>query len=330
MLCLFAGFLAAGCDKEPLPAPKAAPAIGMFLYRADDAYISSVARALATPLANLGSLSEYAADNDQIAQNDQLDLLLEKKPDLLIVNIVDPKATAGVVDKARKAGIPVIFFNREPDLNVLAPYDKACFVGTAIRDAGVMQGELVKRLWSNHPEYDRNRDGKLSYIMFQGEPDNPEALARTEYSVKTARERGVPMAQIGGTYVCNWDHDCARQAMETAFAAYGGAIELILANNDSMALGAVAALNSHGRNLENGPAELFIPVIGVDATEEAVAAIKRGVMSATVKQDSLAMAEAIGRIARNVLQGKNFLEDTPYAWDASGRAVRLPYSPYME
>ncbi|MDR2726636.1 MAG: galactose ABC transporter substrate-binding protein [Deltaproteobacteria bacterium] len=326
--CLFSGVLFAGCDNAPPPsAPKASPSIGIFLYRGDDTYIASVARALEATLADLGSLSLHAAQNDQLTQNDQLDRMLGKKPDLLIVNIVDPKNAGSVAAKAQQAGIPIIFFNREPDLNALKPYPGACFVGTRIQDAGIMQGEIIKRLWDKHPEYDRNRDGKVQYIMFQGEPDNPEALARTEYSVKTARDLGVSMSQLGGTYICGWDHERARQAMETAFAVHGNAIELILANNDSMALGAIAALNAHGYNLENGQAGMFIPVLGVDAPDEAVAAIKRGVMSATVKQDNLAMAEAIGRLARNALRGKNFLDGTPYAWDDTGQAIRIPYSP---
>lgn len=338
VLCLTACLALAACDNAPPPTAKQAatpaadkkgPLIGLFLYKSDDTYISMVADALKTGLAGSGNLTVFDAKNDQLTQNDQFERMLEKKPRVLIINMVDPKSTALFVAKARQTGVPLIFFNREPDLDVLKPYDKACFVGTTALEAGIMQGDIIKQLWDKHPEYDRNKDGKLQYIMFQGDPDNPEAVARTEYSVKNARAKGLNMVQLGGTYICDWDEGLARKAMETAFAAYGDAIELIIANNDSMALGAIAALNAHGYNTGN-KGGAFIPVVGVDATEAASVAIKKGMMSATVKQDSQAMADAIASLARNALKGKAFLDGTGYAWDESGRAIRIPYSSYME
>lgn len=58
-------------------------------------------------------------------------------------------------------------------------------------DAGKMQGDIIKDLWDAHPEYDLNGDGKVQYVMFQGEPDNPEAIARTQYSVEQATANGL-------------------------------------------------------------------------------------------------------------------------------------------
>ena len=329
-ICLVGALLLAACDKAPPPVKGATPTIGLFLYKANDTYISMVSSTLRSLLADAGTMVVYDAKGDQLTQIDQLEMMLEKKADILIVNIVDPKAAAHLVVKAQQADVPIIFFNREPDLTILQTYAKAGFVGTAILDAGIMQGDIISALWAKHPEYDRNKDGKLQYIMFQGDPDNPEALARTEYSVKQARAKGVNMQPLDGTFVCGWDEELARQAMTSAFVARGPEIEMIIANNDSMALGAIAALAAHGYNTEGGPPEKFIPVIGVDATDGAVAAIKKGVMSATVKQDSQAMAEAISKLAVNALKGKKFLDGTAYTWDALGVSIRIPYTPYMQ
>ena len=115
---------------------------------------------------------------------DHADLDVYKRQDVLCVNMVDAKAASGVVEKASAAGIPTIFFNREPDTEVIKSYDKARFIGTNAIDAGKMQGDIIKDLWDAHPEYDLNGDGKVQYVMFQGEPDNPEAIARTQYSVE--------------------------------------------------------------------------------------------------------------------------------------------------
>jgi len=312
------------------PAAAKLPTFGILIYKYDDTYISTVRNALTQALDGKAVIQMQDGKGDQATQNDQLDVMLQKKVDLLIVNMVDARAAEGLLGKIKAAGIPVIFFNREPDLNMLKTYDKACFVGTNAADAGKMQGDIIKKLWDEHPEYDRDNDGKFQYVMFQGEPDNPEAIARTEYSVKQAVENGIQMAQIGQTYVCNWDTAQAQQAMESALAANEGKIELVIANNDSMAMGAVAALTNVGFNTEGGDPAKFIPVIGVDATDQAVDAINKGLMSATVKQDGAAMAQAIAAIAQNVVAGKSPLEGTDYSWDDSGIAVRIPYSPYFK
>ena len=70
----------------------------------------------------------------------------------------------GVVDKAKEAGIPTIFFNREPDTEVVKSYDKSIFIGTNAADAGKMQGDIIKDLFDAHPEYDINGDGAIQYV----------------------------------------------------------------------------------------------------------------------------------------------------------------------
>lgn len=318
----------AGCGETP-SSPKRAnskPTIGVLLYKKNDTYISLVNESLQGAFAEKASVLVQYGKNEQLTQNEQLDAMIEKKVDALVVNLVETQAAAAVVDKAKKAGIPVIFFNREPDLNVIKSYGKASFIGTNAIDAGKMQGEIIKKLWDEHPEYDRNKNGELQYVMFQGNLDNPEALARTEHSVRQARALGVPMRQIGETYVCNWEEPLAKQAMQSALALHQDQIELVISNNDSMALGAIAALAERGYN--TGDTTKFIPVVGVDATPQAMAAVQKGIMSATVKQDGEAMGAAIAALTLNAVAGKDFLDGTPYAWDASGIAIRIPYSTY--
>ena len=307
-------------------ASAANPKIGILIYKYDDTYISTVRNALNKALDGKAEVTMQDGKGDQATQNDQLDVLIERGMDGIIVNMVDAQAAAGVVSKIKDKGIPVVFFNREPDLNTLKTYDKAVFVGTNAADAGRMQGDIIKKLWDENPAYDLNKDGKFQYVMFKGEPDNPEAIARTEFSVKQAEENGVTMDQIGQTFVCNWDTALAQQAMESALAANEGKIELVVANNDGMAMGAIAALSNIGYNVEGG--SKFIPVIGVDATDQAVDAISRGIMSATVKQDGEAMGNAVSEIILNMIAGKAPLDGTSYKYDDSGIAVRIPYSPY--
>ncbi|MDR0649383.1 MAG: galactose ABC transporter substrate-binding protein [Synergistaceae bacterium] len=324
--CMFVAICAVIACLFASVASAAAPNIGVLIYKYDDTYISTVRNALTKALDGKATMTMQDGKGDQATQNDQLDVMISKKMDGLIVNMVDAQAAAGVLEKIKAAGIPVVFFNREPNLDVLKTYDKSVFVGTNAADAGKMQGDIIKQLWENKA-FDLNGDGKFQYVMFKGEPDNPEAIARTEFSVKQAALNGVTMDQIGQTFVCNWDTALAQQAMESALAANEGKIELVIANNDSMAMGAIAALSNVGYNLEGG--SKFIPVIGVDATDQAVDAIGKGIMSATVKQDGEAMGQAVATIMLNMAAGKAPLDGTSYTYDDSGIAVRIPYSPFM-
>ena len=271
----------------------------------------------------------YGADNDQVKQDRQIDEMIASGVQVLLINLVDVQTGADVVDKVRKAGIPAIFFNREPDLGTLRSYKQSCFVGTRVEEAGRLQGNVIKGLWEKHPEYDRNQDGLLQFVMLQGEENNPEAVARTLYSVRRAMDVGVPLRQVGETHICEWDEKLAAEAMRQELAAHADSIELVIANNDAMALGAVTALQEHGYNHEGGPVEKFIPVVGVDAIPAAVEAIGRGVMSATVEQNSESMVKALVALTLNAASGRGFLVGTPYVWDGDV-AVRIPYKVFRK
>ena len=166
------------------------PTIGVCLYKYDDTYISTVRQSLEKLADDKVNLLLNDGKGDQGTQNDQIDLLIEKKVDALLVNIVDVGAAQTVVNKAKAADIPIIFFNREPSEEILKSYNKARFVGTNAKDAGVIQGEIIVDTWRNGL-LDKNNDGVMQYVMLKGEPDNPEAVARTEWSVKTIEESGI-------------------------------------------------------------------------------------------------------------------------------------------
>lgn len=317
----------------PDDTPDEAPAgdgitFGVLIYKFDDTYISTVRSAIekyAGESSNVITLDMQDGQGDQAKQNDQLDVLIEKKVDVLVINAVDTGSAQGLADKAKDAGIPAVFFNREPDKAVI----ESCggiFIGTTASEAGVMQGDILADMWEEKPEYDLNGDGICQYLVFKGEPGNPEAEARTSFAVSQAEERGMKMENVQKEpVVANWATDQAQTAMEAILAANEGGIEAVFCNNDDMALGVIAALNSSGYN-ESKDSEKWIPVIGVDATDAGVEAINSGKMAATVKQDGDAMGKAIVAIAANAALGKDFLEGTEYTMAEDGISVRIPYS----
>lgn len=299
--------------------------VGVLIYKYDDTYISTVRQALEKEAEGMEvELLMNDAKGDQAQQNDQLDILIQKDVDALIVNIVDIGAAESVIEKAKEADIPVVFFNREPDAAVIKSYDKARFVGTKPEEAGIIQGEIMAEIWEAG-DFDRNDDETIQYVMLKGDADNPEAIARTEYSIKTLNDKGIKTEELG-LQVANWDTDKANQAVEAWLAKDGDKIEYVIANNDGMASGAISALQNAGYN--KGEEDKFIPVFGVDATDEAKDLIDKGFMSATVKQDGEAMAKAVLAMAMNAGKDKDFLDGTDYEYDETEISVRIPYQAY--
>lgn len=138
------------------------------------------------------------------------------------------------------------------------------------------------------------------------------------------------MELLGGEIsVCNWDQALARDDMEAKLAAYEGQIEAVLCNNDGMAMGVLAALEAAGYNTGN-EGDKFIPVIGVDATDDALQAMEQGKLYGTVKQDGEAMAIGTLHVMKNVLEGKGWVEGTDYEIAADGYSIRIPYKPMSE
>ena len=133
----------------PASAPAAADgSIAVFYYTYSDTYISTVRTALDAELDKLGvEYQDYDSNSQQNTQTEQVDTAITKGATCLIVNIVETgsdDAAQGIVDKAKAADIPVIFFNREvADNDVINSYEKCAFVGTNAPDAGHMQGEMI-------------------------------------------------------------------------------------------------------------------------------------------------------------------------------------------
>ena len=115
--------------------------------------------------------------------------------------------------------------------------------------------------------------------------------------------------------------------MKALLSQLGNKIEVVISNNDSMAIGAIEALQEQGYN--NGDKTKIIPVVGVDAIPEAQKLIKEGIMTGSVLQDPSAMADALYAVGMNLVYNRNPLEGTDYKFDETGVAVRLPYEEYI-
>ncbi|MGJ7250745.1 galactose/glucose ABC transporter substrate-binding protein MglB [Morganella morganii] len=291
--------------------------IGVTIYKYDDNFMSIVRKTLEKDAKNSPEITLLMNDsqNDQSKQNDQIDVLLAKGVKALAINLVDPAAAPVIIDKAKSNDIPVVFFNKEPSRKALDSYDKAYFVGTDSKESGVIQGELIAKHWAANSAWDLNKDGKIQYVLIKGEPGHPDAEARTTYSVKTLNEKGIPTEQLQ-LDTAMWDTAQAKDKMDAWLSGPNAdKIEVVIANNDAMAMGAVEALKAHNKT--------NIPVFGVDALPEALSMVKSGAMAGTVLNDAENQAKATMAITKNLAEGKPAAEGTNYKIE--NNVIRVPY-----
>ncbi len=312
--------------------------VRVLVWKFDDAYGSSVrqgmtkwAELVGEELGTKINLTMYDAADDMAKQVEQANILVGDKPDFVIINLAEVASGQTLVDLFTGAGIPFLFYNKPPTEETYDSVVKdsgSFFIGTLAREAGDMQGEILYDLWTADPAaIDLNGDGKVQFVEFEGEPNNAEAIARSQYSQETAEALGVPMEMVVDDWiVANWATDQAQEKMLATWAAHPE-IELVFANNDQMATGVIAALNQSGFNTgeEGAPS---IAVIGVDAVDEALEAIRAGKMTATVKQDGDAMGEANIRFAMNKLINGTWIDglEDKYKLNDDGVSVFIPYA----
>ena len=322
--------------------------VGVFYYNFADAYITTVRNAMDGLLNAAGiTYNNYDGAGNQATQLDQINTAITNGANLLVVNIVEtssPDAAQQACDAAKNANIPIVFFNREVENDVVNSYENCAFVGTDAPEAGHMQGEMIgDYLVENFDAVDLNGDGVISYVMFKGQEGNKEAEYRTQYAVEdadaileAAGKSALSFYDPNNTskYLVdttgNWSAQAATDYMNTILAAYSEAsnnmIELIIANNDNMAEGAIAALQAAGYNTgEEG--STTIPVYGVDAMDSAVQKIENGQMTGTVKQDGEAMANTIMTLITNIKDGASLMDNTDsYNVDDGVAKIRVPYA----
>ena len=300
--------------------------VGVTLYDQSDTFISAMSQ-------DLEQLAQEAegetglkitllisdSRHNQTTQMDQVDRFLARGCDILCVNMVDRTGAAVIVDKAEAEGVPVIFFNRQPVDEDIQRWEKSFYVGASAQESGTLEGRLVVDAWTSGQErWDRSGDGVIQYVMLEGEPGHQDSLLRTEYTLQTITDGGIEVERLARD-TANWNRAQASARIAHWLEEFGTRIEVILSNNDDMALGAIDALSETGRPLEDWPL-----IVGIDATAPALEAVRAGQLYGTVFNDSRGQARAILDLALALYSGEDpaqavDLEDGHYVW--------LPYKP---
>lgn len=258
----------------------------------------------------------YNAAGSQSTQNSQVEEMLDAGCNVICVNLVDRTEPTTIIDMAEKNNVPVIFFNRELVEEDLERWDRVYYVGAKAFESGIMQGEIAADAFRENPDADKNGDGVFQYVVLEGEAGHQDAIVRTEYAVSTIIDNGVEVEKLAYG-IANWNRAQAQTKMAQMLAEYDGEIELVIANNDDMALGAIDALKASHLKRADWPV-----VVGIDGTDVGLAAVASGEMVGTVYNDKEGQAQAMLDLAYALSVGDS-LDDLNLE---NGKYIRLPYS----
>lgn len=311
--------LLGGCGKPSKDTAKIQ--VGVACYDESDTFISTLVESLKEQLSGYQSedrsvtVTVMDAAGMQRTQNDQIRELIRYGCNVLCVNLVDRTDPSEIIDFAREQDVPIIFFNREPVSEDMLQWNKLYYVGAYAKQSGIMQGELAAEAIQADRGIDRNRDGKIQYVVLEGELGHQDAIIRTENAVDAMKKNGIMLEKLSYD-IANWSRAQAQNRMTQLIGEFSDKIELVLANNDDMALGALDAYEK--LNFTESSLPVFF---GIDGTEVGLEAVLDGRMAGTVYNDKDGQAQAMAKLAVELAEG----EEIPDFVFENEKYIYLPY-----
>ena len=262
-----------------------AATIGVSMALFDDNFLTVVRASMKARAQQLDAAIQFEdAQNDIGRQLNQVQNFIAQRVDAIIVNPVDTDATPRMTRLAVAARIPLVYVNRLPADKPLPP--GVAFVGSDETQSGTLQMLEVCRLL----------DGKGDIVIMMGELTNQSARQRTQdvYDVIARPQcRGI---QVLAKQTANWRRTEAADLM-TNWLSAGLRPQAVVANDDEMAIGAIQSLKQAKRLSST-------VVAGIDATPDALAALKAGELKVTVYQNGAAQGAGAIDTALRLARGE--------------------------
>jgi methyl-galactoside transport system substrate-binding protein len=315
----------AGCE-----GPGSLPRIGVALSSIDDSNIVAARRAIESAADGKARLSILDAQGRQTVQNEQITRMFEDKAKAVIVNLADGSILDSMVFQAKSANVPIVFLGKDPSSVSINMWDRAYYVGARIQDAFTQQAEMLAAYWKANPTADSNSDGYLQYIFLRGD-DSKTSTGEAERKAVFDAE-GVKSVMIVSV-PAGFNRVKAHKQMAELLGQRGSHFEAIVCENDEMALGAIEALRVAG--YFGAGDKQYVPVIGIDGTGFALAAIADGSLYGTVRADAAGQGSAAFAIANALARGDSAasagwaLEDRKFVIVPYAKVTRDNYKDFM-
>ncbi len=320
IVCCMGIQLFCACGKEE-PYEEDKVYVGVTYYEQSDTFLSQMIDCLKDEFQNYEeegyetTIMIRGAGGSQRTQNDQVRELIDAGCNILCVNLVDRADPSEIIDLARENDVPIIFFNREPVEEDMMQWDKLYYVGAIAAQSGILQGEMATNLIQSDSGTDRNKDGKIQYVVLEGEAGHQDAIIRTENAVDTLKSHGIEIEKLSYG-IANWNRAQAQNQMLQMISQHQNKIELVLANNDDMALGALDAYEKLNYT------ESALPVfLGIDGTDVGLEAVRDQRLAGTVYNDKEGQAAAMAKLAIALVTGQG-MEEIKFR---NERYIYLPY-----
>jgi inositol transport system substrate-binding protein len=277
--------LAAAILASPVSAGELKIGVSMAMF--DDNFLTSLRNGIeAAAKDQKVSVQIEDGKNEVGTQLNQIQNFIASGVDAIIINPVDTDATVSMSSDAEAAGIPLIYVNRQPVNVDMLPKNQA-FVASNEVDSGTMQTQEVCRLMK----------GKGNVVVMMGELSNQAAIQRTKDIHDVIATRECSGMKIIAEQTAEWSRTKGNDLM-TNWLSAGMEFDAVISNNDEMAIGAIQALKASGRKMDS------VIVAGIDATPDALAAMKAGDLDVTVFQSANGQGRGAVDVAVKLAQGK--------------------------
>ena len=322
-LCVALGLVACSSDLEQDVSKIPAAQLGAVVSSIDtNPYFQSMYKSFQDTAAENSQLNLQleASKDDQELQNNQIEAMINSGAKALVINLADTKVGPELAMKMCDRRIPVVYINRTPGNKTLQECDIAYFVGSDDYQAGILQAQLALENWTEHPEWDKNGDGKMQLAILEGNPAIHSARIRANWAISSLKFN--PENGLGSEGIDIVLQETGRYSLDVAKEVVGkwinspdfNKVEVILAGNDNMALGAAEILEANNKKL---------PIFGIDGLPKTQDAIKHGRVFATILNDADTQARVALRMAANLANERPVNEGVFLDMDESG-TVSVP------
>jgi inositol transport system substrate-binding protein len=261
--------------------------IGVTLFSFDDLFLSTLRNSIEKTGKDSGvDLQIEDAKNELGVQLNQIQNFIASGVDAIIVDTVDSDATMGMSEAAQEAGIPLVYVGRRP-INVDMLPNNQAFVASNEDESGTLQTEEVCRLLG----------GKGNVVVMMGTLGDNAALQRTadiHRVLETPECNGLKIIEEQSADFMRTDGN----DLMTNWLTAGLEFDAVIANNDEMAIGAIQALKSSGRDMDS------VVIAGIDATADALSAMQAGDLDVTVFQNAKAQGKGAVDAAVKLAKGE--------------------------
>lgn len=253
--------------------------VGVTFLSMQNEFIVNISDEMSKKAEELGvELISVDAEHQPLKQIEQVESFIAQKVDVIIMNPCEVEASSPAVTKALAAKIPII------NVNSATSTQPTAFVGSNdVESARIAMKFIAEKL-----------GGKGNIVMIHGFMGQAAQIQREQGAKEILKD--YPNLKLIAHQTGEWDRAKSMDLMQNWIQSYGTKINAVFAQNDEMGLGALKALQDAGLKDK-------VIVVSIDAIADALQAVKKGTLDATVfqnaKQQGAGAIETAVKIAKS-------------------------------